>query len=54
MAPSGSAQPQINPWVIAVAVMYGTFMEVLDTLAGRPVPRAATRGSARTGGDHLN
>jgi MFS transporter, DHA2 family, multidrug resistance protein len=23
--------PQINPWLIAVAVMFGTFMEVLDT-----------------------
>src|SRR5262247_284583 len=22
---------QINPWLIAVAVMFGTFMEVLDT-----------------------
>ena len=25
------AQPQINPWIIAIAVMFGTFMEVLDT-----------------------
>ena len=25
------AQPQINPWIVAVAVMFGTFMEVLDT-----------------------
>ncbi|HEX8926370.1 MAG TPA: MFS transporter, partial [Terriglobales bacterium] len=24
-------QPVINPWIIAVAVMLGTFMEVLDT-----------------------
>ena len=24
-------QPQINPWIIAIAVMFGTFMEVLDT-----------------------
>src|SRR5689334_4967618 len=24
-------QPHINPWLIAVAVMLGTFMEVLDT-----------------------
>src|ERR1700690_2820356 len=23
--------PVINPWLIAVAVMFGTFMEVLDT-----------------------
>ncbi len=25
------APPQINPWLIAVSVMFGTFMEVLDT-----------------------
>ncbi len=24
-------QPQVNPWIVAVAVMFGTFMEVLDT-----------------------
>src|SRR3984893_312597 len=23
--------PQINPWIIAISVMFGTFMEVLDT-----------------------
>src|SRR5262245_6700124 len=23
--------PQVNPWLVAVAVMFGTFMEVLDT-----------------------
>ncbi|PYV13870.1 MAG: EmrB/QacA family drug resistance transporter [Acidobacteria bacterium] len=28
---SGHAQPVINPWIIAVAVMLSTFMEVLDT-----------------------
>jgi DHA2 family multidrug resistance protein len=31
MAASATAQPQINPWIVAVAVMFGTFMEVLDT-----------------------
>src|SRR5574337_1557820 len=25
------AQPYVNPWLISVAVMLGTFMEVLDT-----------------------
>jgi len=25
------AQPDINPWLIAIAVMSSTFMEVLDT-----------------------
>ncbi len=31
MASTASAQPQVNPWIVAVAVMFGTFMEVLDT-----------------------
>ena len=22
---------QVNPWIVAIAVMFGTFMEVLDT-----------------------
>jgi MFS transporter, DHA2 family, multidrug resistance protein len=26
-----SGNPQVNPWIVAVAVMFGTFMEVLDT-----------------------
>ena len=26
-----SAIPYVNPWVVAIAVMFGTFMEVLDT-----------------------
>ena len=26
-----SEQKQINPWLIAVSVMFATFMEVLDT-----------------------
>src|SRR5689334_8999075 len=25
------ATPHVNPWIIAIAVMFGTFMEVLDT-----------------------
>src|SRR5579863_8991380 len=29
--PSSSPQPQVNPWIVAVAVMFATFMEVLDT-----------------------
>src|SRR5271166_1971009 len=24
-------QPQVNPWIVAIAVMFATFMEVLDT-----------------------
>jgi DHA2 family multidrug resistance protein len=23
--------PEVNPWIIAIAVMFGTLMEVLDT-----------------------
>src|ERR671931_301586 len=26
-----SAPPHVNPWIVAIAVMFGTFMEVLDT-----------------------
>jgi MFS transporter, DHA2 family, multidrug resistance protein len=26
-----AARPEINPWLIGIAVMFGTFMEVLDT-----------------------
>jgi len=26
-----STKPAINPWIIAISVMLGTFMEVLDT-----------------------
>jgi len=26
-----TADPQVNPWIIAISVMFGTFMEVLDT-----------------------
>ena len=31
MPSSGPTQPVVNPWIVAVAVMFGTFMEVLDT-----------------------
>src|SRR5258707_10609233 len=31
MPDTPQSQPQVNPWIIAVAVMFGTFMEVLDT-----------------------
>jgi DHA2 family multidrug resistance protein len=30
MAAAGSVQ-EVNPWIVAVTVMFGTFMEVLDT-----------------------
>jgi DHA2 family multidrug resistance protein len=28
---ASEGQPQVNPWIVAVAVMFATFMEVLDT-----------------------
>ncbi len=31
VAAAPPAPPQINPWLIAISVMFGTFMEVLDT-----------------------
>jgi DHA2 family multidrug resistance protein len=29
--PGDTLQPHVNPWIVAIAVMFGTFMEVLDT-----------------------
>src|SRR5512142_3387404 len=29
--PSEQEIPHVNPWIVAVAVMFATFMEVLDT-----------------------
>src|SRR5690349_8216371 len=29
--PTEPTHPHVNPWIVAVAVMFGTFMEVLDT-----------------------
>jgi DHA2 family multidrug resistance protein len=29
--PAAQEHPQVNPWIVAVAVMFATFMEVLDT-----------------------
>src|SRR5512133_1718552 len=31
MPSEAKPQPQVNPWIVAVAVMVATFMEVLDT-----------------------
>src|SRR5579872_1287505 len=31
MPTSSAVEHQINPWIIAISVMFGTFMEVLDT-----------------------
>src|SRR6202162_2048164 len=31
MSSQTQARPEINPWLVAVAVMASTFMEVLDT-----------------------
>lgn len=29
--PAEGSRPAVNPWVVAIAVMFGTFMEILDT-----------------------
>src|SRR5438105_8456342 len=29
--PPPQEQPHVNPWIVAIAVMFATFMEVLDT-----------------------
>src|SRR5947209_5220118 len=29
--PSAEGHPPVNPWIVAIAVMFATFMEVLDT-----------------------
>src|SRR5580700_1036073 len=31
MPPTSPPERHINPWIIAISVMFGTFMEVLDT-----------------------
>jgi DHA2 family multidrug resistance protein len=31
MAAAAESHPHVNPWIVAVAVMFATFMEVLDT-----------------------
>src|ERR1700686_5280279 len=31
MPSSVESQPHVNPWIVAVSVMFATFMEVLDT-----------------------
>ena len=31
MSSAGTPQPYVNPWIVAIAVMFATFMEVLDT-----------------------
>ena len=45
-AQSGNASPVKNPWLIAIAVMLATFMEVLDTsiaAVALPISLAASR-----------
>src|SRR5436853_5009888 len=31
MNPAATKRPAVNPWIVAISVMFGTFMEVLDT-----------------------
>src|ERR1700716_452340 len=45
--PAEAWQPAVNPWIIAVAVTLGTFMEVLDTsVANVALPHIAGSLSA--------
>jgi hypothetical protein len=45
MAPAGSQPPQVSPWIVAISVMFGTFMVVLDkyTLADAAAPSQGAR-----------
>jgi DHA2 family multidrug resistance protein len=46
---NGSQQPAVNPWIVAVAVMAATFMEVLDsTVVNVSLPHIAGSLSAST------
>src|ERR1044072_7509294 len=41
-------QRHINPWIVAIAVMFGTFMEVLDTtVVNVSLPHIAPPSAAR-------
>src|SRR5213594_4538325 len=49
MSSSPQALPEINPWLIAIAVMSSTFMEVLDTtVVNVSLPHIAGNLSAST------
>src|SRR3954468_5319416 len=49
MSSPSQARPDINPWLIAVAVMSSTFMEVLDTtVVNVSLPHIAGNLSAST------
>src|SRR5437763_3341385 len=49
MSSPSQPQPQINPWLIAIAVMSSTFMEVLDTtVVNVSLPHIAGNLSAST------
>src|SRR6266567_8387374 len=49
MADETHATPHVNPWIIAVSVMFSTFMEVLDTtVVNVSLPHIAGNLSAST------
>src|SRR5260221_1701889 len=49
MPSSPQPQPEVNPWIVAIAVMFGTFMEVLDTtVVNVSLPHIAGSLSAST------
>ena len=40
----GSGGHKVNPWIVAIAVMFATFMEVLDTtVVNVSLPHIAAR-----------
>src|SRR3989442_14602474 len=44
-----AGRPDVNPWIVAIAVMFGTFMEVLDTtVVNVSLPHIAGSLSAST------
>src|SRR6476646_3066715 len=47
--PTAAAPPRVNPWIVATSVMFGTFMEVLDTtVVNVSLPHIAGSLSAST------
>src|SRR6476619_4394098 len=48
-ADTAPSHPEVNPWIVAIAVMFATFMEVLDTtVVNVSLPHIASSLSATT------
>src|SRR5215510_13705096 len=49
MARAINVAPNVNPWIVAIAVMFATFMEVLDTtVVNVSLPHIASSMAATT------